>query len=362
VFLRDRRLMLPPLALSIALVAVVAGCEPEPHAMRRTPGPSERSQAESSQVWQVKRIQTPGANPLVVGEGAIWVVGSSSGDGRADAPVLRLDPATGRVEREANFGYLHEDLVLAFGSLWVASSSGACVFYSCGMSGDSPPQTPEFPGENSLVRLDPSTLHMTEAIPLIGPYKIAAAFGSVWVSAWGTGPGSDILRIDPRTNDVIATIRVPADPGTLVEATGSLWALAKLTRGSPRGWALVRVDPDRNEVAQIIELPKLHGPMSLAAGRGDLWIGGWSGRIVRLDPETGQVTLTIDTGVPVMDVSVGPAGASVIGQREIAEIDVRSGRVEATHRIGGAPMWFARQAEGRMWIMTNQGFFEWPPS
>jgi hypothetical protein len=81
VFLRERRLMLPPLALSIALVAVVAGCEPEPHAMRRTPGPSEQSQAESSQVWQVKRIQTPGANPLVVGEEAIWIAGSSSGDG-----------------------------------------------------------------------------------------------------------------------------------------------------------------------------------------------------------------------------------------------------------------------------------------
>jgi hypothetical protein len=362
VFRRDRRLMLPPLALSIALVAVLAGCEPEPDAMRRTPGPSELSPPGSSRVWQVERIRTPGANPFVVEEGAIWVAGSSSGDGRADAPILRLNPAFGRVEREAGFGYLHEDLVLAFGSLWVASSSGACVFYSCGMGGDSPPQTPEFPGENSLARLDPSTLQMTEAIPLTGPYKIVAAFGSVWVSAWGTGPGSDILRIDPQTNDVIATIHVLADPGTLMEASGSLWALAKLTRGSPRGWALLRIDAGRDEVAQIIELPRLQGPMSLTAGRGDLWIGGWSGRIVRLDPETGQITLTVDTGAPVMDVSVGPAGAWVIGQRVIAEIDLRLGRVEATYRIGGAPMWFARQAIGRMWVMTNQGFFEWPPS
>lgn len=360
-FRHDRRLILPPLALSVALVAVLARCEPEPDAMRRTPGPTAQSLPESSRVWQVELIRTQGANPLVVGGGAIWIAGSSSGDGRADAPILRLDPTTGRVEREANFGYLHEDLVLAFGSLWVASSSGACVFYSCGMGGDSPPQTPEFPGENSLARLDPSTLQMTEAIPLTGPYRIVAAFGSVWVSAWGTGPGSDILRIDSATNEVIATIRIPAEPGTLTEAAGSLWALAKLTRGSPRGWALVRVDPDRNEVAQIIELPKLKSPMSLAAGRGDLWIGGWSGRIVRLDPETGQISLTVDTGVPVMDISVGPVGAWVIGQREIAEIDVRSGRVEATYRIGGAPMWFARQAQGRMWVMTNQGFFEWPP-
>jgi hypothetical protein len=244
----------------------------------------------------------------------------------------------------------------------VASSSGACVFYSCGMGGDSPPQTPEFPGENSLARLDPLTLQMTEAIALTGPYKIVAAFGSVWASASGTGPGSDILRIDPETNDVIAAIRVPADPGTLVEAAGSLWALTKVTRGSPRGWVLVRVDPDRNEVAQLVELPKLDDPASLTVGRGDLWIGGWSGRIVRLDPETGRITLTIETGLPVMDISLGPVGAWVIGQREIAEIDVRSGRVEATYRIGGAPMWFARQAEGRMWVMTNQGFFEWPPS
>jgi hypothetical protein len=360
-FRRDRRLMLPPLALSMALVAALAGCESRPYAMRRTSGPSEPP-PESSRIWQVERIRTPGANPLVVGEGAMWVAGSSSGDVRADAPVLRLDPDTGRVEREVNFGYVHEDLVLAFGSLWVASSSGACVFYSCGMGGDSPPQAPEFPGENSLARLDPVTLQMTKAIPVTGPYKIVAAFGSMWVSAWGAGPGSDILRIDPETNDVIASIRVPADLGTLVEASGSLWALAKVTRGSPRGWALVRIDPGRDEVAQIIELPKLKRPMSLAVGRGGLWIGGWSGRVVRLDPQTGQITLTVDTGVPVMDISVGSLGAWVIGQREIAEIDVRTGRVEATYRIGGAPMWFARQAEGRMWVMTNQGFFEWPPS
>jgi len=354
--------MLPPFALSMALVAVLACCESQPDTMRRTPGPGEQSPSESSRIWQVGRIRTPGANPLVVGEEAIWIAGSSSGDGRADAPVLRLDPATGRVERETNFGYLHEDLVLAFESLWVASSSGACVFYSCGMGGDSPPQTPEFPGENSLARLDPVTLQMTKAIPLTGPYKIVAAFGSMWVSAWGAGPGSDILRIDPETNDVIASIRVPADPGTLVEASGSLWALAKVTRESPRGWALVRVDPGRDEVTQIIELPRLQGPMSLTVGRGDLWIGGWSGRIVRLDPETGRITLTVVTGLPVMDISVGPVGVWVIGQRELAEVDVRSGRVEGTFRIGGAPMWFARQAEGRMWVMTNQGFFEWPPS
>jgi hypothetical protein len=147
----------------MALVAVLAGCESQPDAMRRTPGPSEPPPG-SSRVWQVERIRTPGANPLVVGEGAIWIASSSSGDSRADAPVLRMDPATGRAEREANFGYVHDDLILAFGSLWVASSSGECVFYSCGMGGDSPPQTPEFPGENSLARLDPVTLEMTKAI------------------------------------------------------------------------------------------------------------------------------------------------------------------------------------------------------
>jgi len=35
----------------------------------------------------------------------------------------------------------------------------------------------------------------------------------------------------------------------------------KADEGIAEGWALVRVDPDRNEVAQIIELPKLNGPM-----------------------------------------------------------------------------------------------------
>jgi hypothetical protein len=355
---RDERRPMALLLLLLLSALVLPSCEPG-SSDRSTPSPSAgESPSAATELWRVRRIRTSAPNPFAVQEGSVWIAGSLMDSG--EPGVARLDRATGRLEGRTVFGYLHEDVVVAFGSLWVANNSGACVAYSCGMGGDSPPQQPEFPGENSVTRHDPSTLEMVDAIHVTGPYRISAAFGSIWVSAWGSARRSDIIRIDPARNEIVGQVRLLGDPAPLVEAAGAVWTLAKADSPRARKWILAGIHPRQMKVVQTVELPRLGGPTSLAAWRGDLWVGGRTGRVVRADAVTGRVVQVLDSGVPLRDLSAGPAGVWVIGPRDLVRID--EGRPAVSYRIGGAPMWLGQQAMGRLWVMSTRGLFAWPPA
>jgi hypothetical protein len=228
------------------------------------------------------------------------------------------------------------------------------------MGGDSPPQQPEFPGENSVTRHDPSTLEILDAIPVTGPYRVAAAFESIWVSAWGRGRRSAIIRIDPDTNEVAGSLRLRGGPAPLVAAAGALWTLAKADSSPPRSWILAAIDPEQMRIARTVELPEVDGPTALAGWRGELSVGGRTGRVVRVDADTGHVAETVDSGVPLRDISAGPTGVWVIAQRDLVPIE--EGRRAPRYRVAGSSLWFGQQAMGRLWVMSTRGLFVWPPA
>jgi len=57
-----------------------------------------------------------------------------------------------------------------------------------------------------------------------------------------------VVRIDPATNDVKATIRAGRTVGGVAAGDGAVWA------ADPGGDALVRIDPGHNRVAERIRL------------------------------------------------------------------------------------------------------------
>jgi DNA-binding beta-propeller fold protein YncE len=98
-----------------------------------------------------------------------------------------------------------------------------------------------------VTRLDPRTGKPAAVIDVRlphegtfnGPEKVRAGLGSVWV----TQPTQDVVtRIDPRTNRVVARVRLPrnAEPLALAFGPGSLWVA-----GPKR---LFRIDPGTNRV------------------------------------------------------------------------------------------------------------------
>jgi YVTN family beta-propeller protein len=153
--------------------------------------------------------------------------------------------------------------------------------------------------------------HITAAIPVgVSPLAIAAGHGAIRV--YNDMDGT-LSRIDPATNAAVATIPIatPLDPANppsdliglrqsspdlAIDAT-SVWAT------KPEEQAVVRVDPQTNTVVATIALDAK--ATSNAVDGSSLWVALFgASSVARIDTATGAVMATI-SGVPT------PAGIAV---------------------------------------------------
>lgn len=75
-----------------------------------------------------------------------------------------------------------------------------------------------------VVRIDPQTNQIAATIPT-GPGAGRVAVGAE--SVWATDPaGRHMLRLDPRSNPVVATTPLPLEPISAVDGDGALWVHA----------------------------------------------------------------------------------------------------------------------------------------
>ncbi|MGH2652128.1 MAG: hypothetical protein ACRDHK_13080, partial [Actinomycetota bacterium] len=131
--------------------------------------------------------------------------------------------------------------------------------------------------------------------------------GAVWVAVTREGPsGPDtVLRIDPETDEIVATISVDAVPGWEVGGAGmtigagSVWVTGSVEDPSdpPIGIdaVLVRIDPASNQVSATIPLGGGEGGDVVVDDSG-VWVAVGDeeqGELVRVDPSTNQVVARI---------------------------------------------------------------------
>lgn len=190
------------------------------------------------------------------------------------APLVQLDPTTGAVLRTIDSAVGFE-LALDDGTAWVTDERS--LFHVDLASGellatidvpDGPSEPIEFDGvvwlscgcgDASLVRVDPARGAVTGMLAIPGLDGIAAGEGAIWAKTDGGlieqqgGPPdsqSQLLRIDPVTMDVVATLDGfgrGVSFGTLVVSHGYLW--------TPGVGELLRIDPRDNSVAVASILP-----------------------------------------------------------------------------------------------------------
>jgi YVTN family beta-propeller protein len=214
---------------------------------------------------------------------------------------------------------------------------------------DAPTSTPEpvpTPDLGSLGTL-------TATIPLGGnPFDVALAAGSAWVTDDITGT---LYRIDPATNEVIATIAVSESEGegtaTLIAATGeAIWVVNELEA------TIARIDPATNEVVDTFGVPSA-GPITasirgLASAFGSLWVTDFTSnsRVVRLDPESGAIEAEIPTDYPLR-LAVSDDAVWVVNYEEftLTRIDPATNQVVAAIPVGGSPVTVA-VGEGAVWV------------
>jgi streptogramin lyase len=198
---------------------------------------------------------------LVEADGALWA--GSAFDG-----MVRIDPGANEVVARVRgqFG----DLALGFGSLWATTFN------------------------HKVRRIDSTTGAVIETIA-VGSGRtderswitIDDAQQAVWV---GVGDGTTVYRIDPRTNEIVATLDQTGDDPRVVTAGGSVWILSNVDG------ELQRVDTDVNLPVEgsEIELSKADFCAPRSAPSGKIWFACSDGLLYQFDAVSGYVLAVFD--------------------------------------------------------------------
>jgi hypothetical protein len=220
----------------------------------------------------VTQIAIGGAPVAVaVGENAVWALRRAPG---GDVALVEIDPSLASVAAgpyDVPDGATH--LAAGEGAVWILVRPGGGQPPSPGPSGS--PSDAEPGAEGSVVRMDPATGEVVATIPVgTDPRAITVAQGSVWVA---DGDGNTVERISPATNDVLASLAVDGSPNALVGGSSGLWVV---TGDAPS--TTVRFSVELQSVAATLPSTAVN-----ALGPRYVWAVFEDG-LGRLDPKTNQ--------------------------------------------------------------------------
>jgi hypothetical protein len=185
------------------------------------------------------------------------------------------------------------------------------------------------PNRGQILRIDPATRRVVARIPIGAEARVATGAGAVWALAGDLQYGGDkgplrLLRIDPETNRIVGRIpmRTPAGkpfgPLELQVDQGVVWVVG--------GAGALRVDPRRNVADRFVALSDAtRGAVTDGEG---VWVLTVDGRLRRLDALSGRAMGQVRVRMPA-DAHLFPAGPgtlALIGDNQIALLDVPSGR------------------------------------
>jgi YVTN family beta-propeller protein len=217
----------------------------------------------------------------------------------------------------------------------------------------------------TVARLDPHTNQVVATIPVAAPSPtcercwgtVAAGDGVVWVTTDAAGPV--VVRIDPTANAIAETVQVGVLPVALaVDEDGGLWLTATLQD------AVVHVDP---HPAGAVARTAIHLPARISAGRDAVWASAWqpgaNGQVMRLDPRTGWVLASIPVGREPGALAVDDADVWVANGMDdtVSRIDARTNTVVATLPVVHDPVGVVIGTDA-VWVVSRGSALLAPPT
>jgi DNA-binding beta-propeller fold protein YncE len=159
---------------------------------------------------------------------------------------------------------------------------------------------------DSLAVVDPKTSTVVGQVPIPGGSSLVAAAGRyVWVAS---DASRTVSAVPTRKRAVTRVVPLNATPGAMAADRDALWVVD----GDHR--LLLKVDASYDAVSQRFKLPPAPplppsnqrlSSLSVASGEGALWVTDGSDRLLRVDPENGDVLGALDLREPLNDVAVG---------------------------------------------------------
>jgi hypothetical protein len=216
---------------------------------------------DGASLEKVISIQVPHPAEAAAGDSSLWVIG-------LDGTLTRIDPRSNKVVATIDTG--------------VPATRGI------ENNGEFPPSNVDLPNNG---------------VPAAG---VAIGDGSVWVRG-----GGRVVRVDPETNAVQASIDLGGSIDGLAAGTSGVWASVCIPAAPPCTWQLVRIDPATNAIASRRVLGQLEnslmpgsegsvGRAGITLDPGSVWVSlavnynaYARGKVVRIDPATGEIAATL---------------------------------------------------------------------
>jgi YVTN family beta-propeller protein len=232
---------------------------------------------------------------VAIAPNGVWVTNFS------DLSVSRIDPATNSVLQTIKVGSATEagTVITGIAPEAIAYGEGSLWVSLLGFRLDPSASPPFQVNAGSVVRLDPATGNVQATIPVgRGGYNIEAAPGAIWLPL---GDEGTIVRIDPATNSVVATIPVPEPFGVAV-GFDAVWVACHCG-------TLSRIDPATNAIVTTINTQTTGGDLTIGAG--SVWMShrGYvdevNGSVSRIDPATNSVVANLVVGADPRSIAFG---------------------------------------------------------
>jgi hypothetical protein len=153
-----------------------------------------------------------------------------------------------------------------------------------------------------------------------------------------------VLRLDPKTAAVLGRTEIggPLCQGLGV-GFGAVWSCA--------GSNVVRIDPGTDEVTATIDVDKVGQQGHLVTGFGHVWVLTGDGRtLTGIDPASNTVNATIPLDVRGTELAIDPASVWVLSSDDRAVLRVDAAARAVTGRVAFTEMPATIDAGGGVWV------------
>ena len=210
--------------------------------------------------FRIRNCDLPKA--VAASRGAVW---AGKGDTRS---LVRIDPKSGRVVDTISVGV----------EPWYILATDTAVWLTDWRT-------------NTVVRVDPATNRVVATISNLpaGTTGLALSPDALWVASSRDGM---LTRIDTTTNAVVTSLHTDQTPLPVVYAFGSVWVRNEFHEGTG---SVQRIDPATNQVVATIPITPVAGRDGLdgmAVLDGGLWVAGLE--LQEIDPATNRVVRMIN--------------------------------------------------------------------
>jgi class 3 adenylate cyclase/DNA-binding beta-propeller fold protein YncE len=244
--------------------------------------------------------------------------------------VVKIDPRTNEIVRVTRVGRKPGAVAVGAGAVWAVNWQ-----------------------DRTVTRIAPSG-----AVETIGGVpradNLAVDGDNVWVSSLDR---SSVARINARTGEVVASLRVPSQRAEgLAVGGGYLWITSPATVRGEGIETVSRVDLRSGRVVSRIPVGKT--PLFDTFGEGALWVANYDDdtvSVVSAGSPSAQ-TIRLGAGCGPLGISTGFGAVWVVcyWKHQLVRIDARTRRIVSHIQIGPGPLGVSAGAGG-VWVTSRDG-------